>query len=78
MDIGQNIVDDEGTGQNGAQDVLRSFVEEGFGGDSSKAGKALGRPALDIDQMIGGEADIDDDLMTKVRDIAKERRFEVK
>jgi hypothetical protein len=73
MDIDQNIVDDEGTGQDEAREMLRAFCEDGFGGDTEKAAQALGRPTGEIREMLDRESQVDDDLVMKVRGIAKER-----
>jgi hypothetical protein len=73
MDIDQNIVDDSGTDQDEAQTLLRAFCENGFDGDDERAGLALGRPASEIREMIGGDLEIDDDLVMKARGIAQER-----
>lgn len=73
MDIGENIVDDAGTGQSDARDMLRSFRDNGFDGDSDKTGLVLGRPAGEIDEMIDGDTDVDDDLAMKIKGIADER-----
>jgi hypothetical protein len=73
MDIDQNVVDDEGTGQDEARETLRAFCDDGFGGDLEKAAQALGRTSGEIREMLDGESQIDDDLMMKVRGLAKER-----
>jgi hypothetical protein len=73
MDIDQNIVDDSGTGQDDAQEMLRTFCENGFNGDDTQAGLVLGRPASEIREMIVGDLEIDDDLVMKARGIARER-----
>ena len=73
MDIDQNIVDDEGTGQDEARETLSAFCEDGFGGDTEKAARALGRPPTEIREMLDGNQQIDDDLLMKIRGIAKER-----
>jgi hypothetical protein len=73
MDIDQNVVDDSGTGQGDAQDMLRAFCENGFDGDDQQAGLVLGRPASEIREMIDGDLEIDDDLAMKARGIAQER-----
>jgi len=73
MDIDQNVVDDSGTGQDDAQDMLRAFCENGFDGDDQQAGLVLGRPASEIREMIDGDLEIDDDLAMKARGIAQER-----
>lgn len=73
MDISENSVDDAGTGQSDAKEILRSFRDNGFDGDSEKTGLVLGRPAGEIDEMIDGDTDVDDDLAMKIRGVAEER-----
>jgi hypothetical protein len=77
MDLENNIVDDEGTGQDEAREILQSFCDNGFGGDDGRAGLALGRPASEIREMLSGETAIDDDLVMKARGIAKERGLDL-
>jgi hypothetical protein len=73
MDVESNIVDDQGTSQADAQEMLKSFCRNGFDGEEEKAGLVLGRPASEIRDMVGGDVEIDDDLIMKMRGIAKER-----
>ena len=77
MEVESNIVDDRGTGQPQAQEILRSFCENGFKGDDEKAGLVLGRPPEEIRDMIDGDVDVDDDLVMKVRGIAEERGIQL-
>ena len=78
MDLSSdNIVDDAGTYQNGARDILQAFCDNGFSGDVDKAGLALGRPAGELNEMLDGDAEVDDDLVMKARGIANERGFEI-
>jgi len=78
MDVESNIVDDQGTSQADAQEMLKAFCRNGFDGDEEKTGLVLGRPASEIRDMIAGDVDIDDDLVTKMRGIAKERGFQLR
>jgi len=75
MDIEENIVDDNGTDQGEAREMLRSLRDNGFDGDDERAGQVLGRPANEIREMLAGDVDIDDDLAMKVRGIAQERNI---
>jgi hypothetical protein len=77
MDVESNIVDDQGTSPADAQEMLKAFCRNGFDGDDEKAGLVLGRPASEIRDMVAGDVDIDDDLVTKMRGIAKERGFQI-
>jgi hypothetical protein len=73
MDIDQNTVDDEGTGQAEAVEMLRAFCDNGFNGDIDQAALALGRTTGDLREMLDGTTEIDDDLVSKLRGIAQER-----
>jgi hypothetical protein len=73
MDIDQNVVDDDGTGQAEASEMLRAFCKNGFDGDTEQAAMALGRNSGDLRQMEAGDAEIDDDLVMKMKGIAQER-----
>jgi hypothetical protein len=72
MEIESNIVNDRGSDKSEAQEMLRTFCENGFNGDAEKAGLAIGRHASEIREMVNGDLDIDDDLEKKIREIAKE------
>ncbi|HSU25830.1 MAG TPA: hypothetical protein VLI65_07610 [Pyrinomonadaceae bacterium] len=78
MDVESNIVDDQETSQADAQEMLKAFCRNGFEGDEEKAGLVLGRPASEIRDMVAGDVDIDDDLVMKMRGIAKERGFQLR
>lgn len=73
MEIESNIVDDRGTGQDEARDMLRNLRDNGFHGDNEKAGRALGRHASEVREMVAGDLVIDDDLAMKVLQMANER-----
>ena len=77
MDVDQNIVDDNGTDQDSAREMLRAFCDKGFKGDDEKAATALGRPVSELREMLDGQTAIDEDLAMKVRGIARERGFRV-
>lgn len=78
MEIESNIIDDLTTDQPAARNMLRKFRDNGFDGDDERVGLALGRPASEIRDMVNGDLDIDDDLATKVRALAKERGFNLR
>jgi hypothetical protein len=52
---------------------LRSFCDSGFGGSTSEAALVLGREATEIEEMLKGNAPIDEDLEMKMNGIAEER-----
>jgi len=72
MDIDGSIVDDNGTDQGEAREMLQSLCDNGFDGDDERAGQVLGRPAREIREMLSGDVDIDDDLAVKECGIAEE------
>ena len=77
MEVENNIVDDAGTDQDGARELLRAFCEKGFDGDVNRAAVALGRPASALRELMDGQHEIDDDLAMKLRGISKERGIAV-
>lgn len=77
MDIGNDTVDDQGTDQADARDMLDAFCNKGFGGDQEKAAIVLGRPVSELREMLDRQAAVDDDLEMKMRRIAKERDFRI-
>jgi hypothetical protein len=77
MEVKNNIVDDAGTDQGEARELLRAFCDKGFDGDVERAALALGRPASDLNQMMDGDDEIDDDLVMKLRGISNERGIAV-
>lgn len=77
MAINDNIVDDQGTDQQGAREMLRSFCERGFGGDLAQAALVLGRPAGELQQILDDQFFVDDDLAMKIKGIAQERNIDI-
>ena len=77
MEVENNIVDDAGTDQDEARELLRAFCDKGFDGDVERAAVALGRPAPALSEMMDGRDEIDDDLVMKLRGISNERGIAV-
>lgn len=78
MDLSEgNFVDDAGTDQQGARDILRAFCDNGFEGSAEQAGLVLGRPSSELREMLDGDIEVDDDLVMKARGIAQERGIDV-
>jgi hypothetical protein len=77
MEVESNIVDDQGTDQSDAREMLKAFRDNGFDGDDERTGLVLGRPPGEIREMVAGDIDIDDDLVMKMRGIAKERDLQI-
>jgi acetolactate synthase small subunit len=70
-------VDDKGTDQEEAQNILARLRDQGFDSDNEKLAVALGRSAEQIQAMISGVETIDDDIVMKARGIALNRGIEV-
>lgn len=66
-------VDDKGTDQETAQQMLETLRNQGFDSDNEKFAKALGRTIEQVDGMIKGAETIDDDVVMKARGIALNR-----
>ena len=72
-----NIVDDQGTDQQAAREMLRRFCERGFGNDVNAAAMVLGRPESELQQILDEKFFIDDDLAMKIKGIAQERNIDI-
>jgi hypothetical protein len=66
-------VDDKGTDQDEAQNMLKTLRDQGFDGSDEKFAVALGRTIERVKAMIGGTEIIDDDVVMKARGIALNR-----
>ena len=66
-------VDDKGTDQDEAQNMLKALRDQGFDGSDEKFAVALGRTIEQVQAMIGGTETIDDDVVMKARGIALNR-----
>ncbi len=73
---GDPVVDDRGTDQFTASQILKQVRDDAFDSSSEKLAMALGRPTEEIEQGIGGESVIDGDLLMKVRALAMHRGVE--
>ena len=70
-------VDDKGTDQGEAQQMLTTLRDQGFEGDNAKFAVALGRSEEQVEGMISGAETIDDDIVMKARGIAINRGIEI-
>ena len=70
-------VDDKGTNQEEAQQMLEALRDQGFDSDNEKLAKALGRTIEQVDGMIKGAETIDDDVVMKARGIALHRGIKI-
>ena len=70
-------VDDKGTDQEEARNILTTLRDQGFDADNEKLAVALGRTIEQVEAMISGAETIDDDVVMKARGIAIHRGIEV-
>ena len=70
-------VDDKGTDQQEAQNILAKLRDQGFDSDNEKLAVALGRSTEQVQAMISGAETIDDDVVMKARGIALNRGIQV-
>ena len=70
-------VDDRGTGQEEASQILRKLRDRGFESSDEKLAMALGRPVEEILAWDRGLEPIDDDVVMKARGIAMHRGVRV-
>jgi hypothetical protein len=70
-------IDDQGTNQEEAAQILRSLRDNAFDGSDEKLALALGRPAEEIQNWIKGEETIDSDVLLKAKAMANERGVKI-
>ena len=70
-------VDDKGTNQEQAREILTALRDRGFDGDNERLAVALGRSVQQVEGLINGTETIDDDVIMKARGIALNRGIEV-
>ena len=75
--IGENVVDDRGTGQQKAARMLRNLRDRAFEASDEKLAVALGRPVEEIAAWNFGQELIDDDVVMKARGIAINRGIHI-
>ena len=73
----ENAVDDRGTGQTEAAQILRNLRDRGFESSDEKLAIALGRPLEEVAAWNAGQELIDDDVVMKARGIALHRGVHV-
>jgi hypothetical protein len=66
-------VDDRGTGQDKAAQILRNLRDRAFQASDERLALALGRPTEEIVAWNAGDEMIDDDVVMKARGIAMHR-----
>ena len=70
-------VDDKGTDQAQAKEIIRNLRDRAFDADDDKIAVALGRSTEHVEAVINGSEPADDDLVMKARGIALHRGVEV-
>jgi hypothetical protein len=71
--LSNKVVDDRGTGQEEASQILRNLRDRAFEASDEKLAMALGRPVEDVVAWATGREVIDDDVVMKARGIALHR-----
>ena len=70
-------VDDKGTDQSEAKEIIRNLRDSAFDGSDEKVATALGRSIEHVQAVIAGSEPADDDLVMKARGIALNRGVEI-
>ena len=70
-------IDDRGTGQREASEILKSVRDAAFDQSDEKLALALGRPTEEIEAWTSGEGTIDGDVVMKARILADQRGVEI-
>ena len=71
-------LDDRGTTAGDAARMLQNMLKDGFEGDVKLLAIAMGRSQEEIEHALSGNADaFDDDMVMKMKGIAKERDIEI-
>ena len=77
LDMLDQQVDDKGTDQTEAKEIIRRLCDGAFEGDADKLAVALGRSTEHVQAVLSGAEPADDDLVMKARGIAINRGVEV-
>ena len=70
------IIDDHGTDQIEAANILKRIRDAGFDSSDEKLALALGRPTEEIEAWTSGAGHIDGDVILKARGLALQRGIE--
>jgi hypothetical protein len=76
-DEGKHVIDDQGTDQSEASQILRRIRDNAFDANDEKLALALGRPTEEIEAWTSGRGLIDGDVILKARTLAMQRGFEI-
>lgn len=71
------VIDDLGTNQHDAAEILKTVRDEAFEADDEKLALALGRPVEEIEAWTNGDETIDGDAVIKARHLAEMRGVEI-
>ena len=74
---GEHVIDDQGTDQSEASEILRHIRDHAFEANDEKLALALGRPTEEIEEWTSGRGLIDGDVIMKARTLAMQRGFEI-
>jgi len=74
---GEHVIDDQGTDQSKASEILRHIRDNAFEANDEKLALALGRPTEEIEEWTSGHGLIDGDVILKARTLAIQRGFEI-
>ena len=75
--LGDNVVDDRGTSQDRASQILVNLRDRAFEASDERLALALGRPTEEVAAWQAGQELIDDDVIMKARGIAMHRGVSV-
>lgn len=75
--IAEPEIDDRGTGQHEASEILKSVRDAAFDSSDEKLALALGRPTEEIEAWTSGDGTIDGDVVMKARALADQRGVEI-
>ena len=73
----KHAIDDQGTDQAEASNILKHIRDNAFEASDEKLALALGRPAEEIEEWTSGNGRIDGDVILKARTLALQRGFEI-
>ena len=76
-DEDEHAIDDQGTDQAEASQILRRIRDNAFEANDEKLALALGRPTEEIEEWTSGRGLIDGDVILKARTLAIQRGFEI-
>ena len=76
-ELGDNVVDDRGTSQDRAAQILVKLRDRAFEASDERLALALGRPTEEVAAWQAGQELIDDDVIMKARGIAMNRGVSV-